>query len=57
MELGEGVSTPGLAVITDRQTGRIQSILRNWDETDLLSPGVDVLITDGVRTRRVIGAM
>jgi hypothetical protein len=57
MELGEGVSTPGLAVITDRQTGRIQSILRNWDETDLLSPGVDVLITDGVHTRKIIGDM
>ena len=57
MELGEGVSTPGLAVITNKQTGRIQSILRNWDETDLASPGVDVLITDGVHTRKIIGDM
>mgnify|MGYP000715785256 CR=1 FL=1 len=57
MEFGEGVSNPGLAVITDKQTGRIRSILRNWDEADLISSEVDILITDGVRTHRVIGAM
>jgi hypothetical protein len=58
IELGGGVPSPELAVITNRQTGRIQSIIREWDETLLpVSPEVDVLVTDGVSTRRIIGGM
>ena len=58
IELGGAVPSPDLAVITNRQTGRIQSIIREWDETLLpVSPEVDVLVTDGVRTRRIIGGM
>jgi hypothetical protein len=58
IEIGDGLPGPNLAVVTNRQTGRIQSIIREWDETLLpVSPEVDVLVTDGVRTRRIIGAM
>ena len=57
IELGGAVPGPNLAVITNRQTGRIQSIIREWDETLPVSPEVDVLVTDGVVTRRIIGGM
>ena len=57
VELGGAVPGPNLAVITNRQTGRIQSIIREWDETLPVSPEVDVLVTDGVVTRRIIGGM
>ena len=57
VELGGAVPGPNLAVITNRQTGRIQSIIREWDETLPVSPEVDVLVTDGVITRRIIGGM
>ncbi|MBN51942.1 MAG: hypothetical protein CL558_00010 [Alphaproteobacteria bacterium] len=58
IELGGAVPSPDLAVVTNRQTGRIQTIIREWDETLLpISPEVDVLVTDGVSTRRIIGGM
>ena len=57
IELGGAVPSPDLAVITDQLTGRIQSIIREWDETLPTPENADVLVTDGITTRRIIGGM
>ena len=54
---GASAPSPDLAVITDQLTGRIQSIIREWDETLPTPENADVLVTDGITTRRIIGGM
>ena len=40
---------PGMAVVTDRSTGRIRAITRNWDGGPLPGEGTaDVTITRGI---------
>jgi hypothetical protein len=40
------------ALLRDSRTGRILSILRNGQLTTRVAPGLELLLSDGVRTTR-----
>ena len=51
VEVGRASNGQVLTVVTDVASGRIQSISREANPQLLLSPGVAVRVSDGVRTR------